>query len=158
MHIEKTNTSYLLFIEPTPKSTSPIIDIYTRKMTGAFRNAKKGIATYRYGEPYFFISESGWKGIHICECENNATSSNQDYLIMTKDSLVSSFLGKDARTGSSEGAVPIQAVITNSLCIHYVACHRDSISPEVLQSILLLEGDEAEPTTSEIQSVREKVL
>jgi hypothetical protein len=44
----------------------------------------------------------------------------------------------------------INGVLTNSLCIHYLAYHRDEISDEELAKIEALPFGEAEPTSQEL--------
>ncbi len=69
----------------------------------------------------------GYLGFHTCAC--GAESDNKDHWI---------------RYQGGEG-------LTNSLCIHYLAFHRDEISEEELQKVALLEDGEAEPTEVELQ-------
>lgn len=145
------NPSFLLFVEPTGEATIPVIDTYTRKIAGAFRKALKGTSGYGTQQAYFLVSQSGYRGSHSCSCEH-ASSSNQDYLIQTKNeaSAVKLFLNNAFFSGDESKATTSQAVITNSLCIHYVACHRKDISEDILSAIVLLEGEEVEPTAQEL--------
>lgn len=81
-------------------------------------------------------SDSGrrYRGVHSCTglgCD--AMSDNTDHYVMMFD-------------GST-------AFETNSLAVHYVACHRDEISAEELVKIELLPPVEAHPTYDELQSV-----
>lgn len=147
----QTENCYLLFVEPeSPPSSNPVIDIYTKKMTGALRKAMAGISGYGQGNPVFTESDSGWRGFHNCSC--GKASTNQEYLIMTgEESSVT--LYENARKlsfGDKDGSKEVRAVITNSLAIHYLAYHREDIPEDVLARVLLLEGDEVEPTEEEL--------
>ncbi|MCU0660328.1 MAG: hypothetical protein MUD00_01815 [Candidatus Pacebacteria bacterium] len=132
---------FLLFIEPAGKCHTPVIDKYTKRLTGAFRSAKVGLSNYsniarEYDtEAFFDENGGGWKGSHVCIC--GAMSSNKDYAMLTRDVLS---LHIDHQ----------QIVLTNSLCIHYVACHRDDVPTEMLEQIMLLSADDAEPTQTEL--------
>lgn len=140
MAIILENRSFLLFIEPAGKCHEPIIDQYTKKITGAFRSAKTGSSNYgnvargRESDAFFKEDSGGWRGIHICEC--GASSSNEEYAMPTLD---------DASRVNDQ-----QIALTNSLCIHYVACHRDAVPVEMLERIMLLVADEADPTSAEL--------
>jgi hypothetical protein len=147
-----TNQSegFLLFIEPKNQKSTPIIDKYTKKMTGAFNQfIAKGGSNYSHGSVPEFREGLRTKGWHTCSC--GAISSNMDYLLKTKDSKSVGIHknSSDFFTGKEIDTTP-QFVITNSLCIHYVACHRDEISKEILEQILFLEGDEQIPTPDQI--------
>lgn len=72
-------------------------------------------------------SDYGMKGFHSCAC--HATSDNKDH-----------WVGND--------------LLTNSLCIHYLAFHREDIPPEELAKVRTLTDDEAEPTEQEISRPR----
>jgi hypothetical protein len=152
----KDNPSFLLFVEPTSGPSEPIIDEYTRKITGALRKAEAGISGYG-NQSARFKAGSGYRGSHNCSCEC-ARSSNQDYLLKTNDpeASVGSYENNSFFIKGSTPASAIQAVITNSLCIHYVACHRKDLSEETLRRILLLDSDEAEPTVDEISFEKKK--
>jgi len=71
--------AFLLFIEPDGAATAPIVDVYTLKITAAFRRAKAGIAGYSRSEPRF-CEQGAYKGMHMCDC-GKASSSNCDYFI-----------------------------------------------------------------------------
>ncbi len=153
MHIETHDTAFLLFMEPTLPPEFPIIDEYTRKMAGAFRNGTAGGSGYS-SERADFCPSMAYKGWHACSC--GATSSNADYLLKTSENLTVNVV-ENARAffnGNTEDAQDMQAVITNSLSIHYIACHRKEIKPDTLARILLLEGDSVEPSDSEVQYKR----
>jgi hypothetical protein len=150
MNIEQNN-SFLLFIEPEDKATTPIVDKYTRKMAGALRIAEEGASGYNTKQAHF-TKGSGYRGWHTCSC-GHAHSSNKDYLIKTNDLRAEVKLFSDNNSffnGDESKTESVRAVITNSLCVHYVACHRKNITEEVLSAILLLEGDEVEPTIEEL--------
>jgi len=72
----------------------------------------------------------GYRGFHICAC--GATSSNCDYTL-------------------SDGER------TNSLCVHYLAFHRDEVSASQLEKVRQLNFGEVEPNEDELrQSNRTK--
>lgn len=159
--MEIVNKCFLLFIEPHKSSDNiPVIDPYTRKITGAFRLAQKGVSLNETDSANFYLSEGGYRGTHSCIC-GHAGSSNQDYLLKTKEQvyvkLFSSVNGFSLNDTMRAG-VDTQAVITNSLCIHYVACHRNEIDPKVLERILLLEAQEVNPTEEELQNFKRKAV
>ena len=64
-----------------------------------------------------------WRGFHVCRCGVN--SSNCDYIL----------------PGGQQ---------TNSLCVHYLAFHRNEVPAEELAKVAALESGEAEPTTEEL--------
>lgn len=68
-------------------------------------------------------SEYGYRGFHICDC--GAGSDNHDHWI--------------------------NGLLTNSLCVHYVACHRANLSPEDLAKVEALGFGEEDPTPEELQ-------
>ena len=72
-------------------------------------------------------ADRGYRGWHTCSC--GAHSSNRDHWVMTAD-------GRE--------------LLTNSLCVHYLAYHRDDISDEELSKVRSLSGVEQEPTTEEM--------
>ena len=154
MEIENSNQGFILFIEPKNHAQPPVIDMYTQKITGAFRSAKDGASGYGIGLPHF-VADLGTKGWHTCGCEH-AHSSNKDYLLGTDEPGAKVSIFPDTKSffnGKVDAAQVSQGmVITNSLCIHYVACHRDEISAETLERILLLKGDPAYPTPEELMS------
>lgn len=69
--------------------------------------------------------ESGlrWRGIHVCRC--GAHSSNTDYILPNGDE-------------------------TNSLCIHYLAWHRDEVPKSELDAVAALDFGTATPTEQEL--------
>jgi hypothetical protein len=141
MHIDTSNHSFLLFMEPVFPATEPIVDIYTRKITGAIVKSKAGSSGYGQSIPHFCI-QLQTKGIHHCDC-GRAHSTTQDYLMVTKEPLTVTVFS-DSRSflfSKMENSNDAQAVITNSLAIHYVACHRNEIPAEVLERILLLDAE-----------------
>lgn len=67
-------------------------------------------------------SDIRWRGVHVCEC--GAVSYNGDYRINGR--------------------------LTNSLCVHYVACHRDEIPPEEMRKIEALPEEFVTPSVEEV--------
>lgn len=65
----------------------------------------------------------GWRGFHVCRCGVN--SSNCDYTL------------PDDRQA-------------NSLCIHYLAYHRDEVPEAELAKVAALASGDAEPTAEEL--------
>ena len=75
--------------------------------------------------------ESGisYRGFHVCQC--NVFSDNKDHFV--------------------DGGK-----LTNSLCIHYLAFHRDDILPEELDKVRQLKDGEAQPTDEELHIPNKK--
>ena len=139
------NPEFLLFIEPELPATEPIIDTYTMKMIGAFRNAISGVSNYSHpDQEVWFQPGGGYRGFHLCDCGCAGTSSSCDYLVPTTENI---FVHNNKENG------PVQGLITNKLCLHYVACHREEISTSTLVQIMLLEGELAEPTEQELKQI-----
>lgn len=69
-------------------------------------------------------SDFGYRGVHWCLC--GATSDNRDHFIGSK------------------------SLLTNSLCIHYLAFHREDIPQEELDKVHALGFGEEEPTEEEL--------
>lgn len=67
------------------------------------------------------------RGWHTCAC--GATSSNQDYLL-------------------SNG------MITNSLCVHYLAMHRSEVPIAELRKVLTLPPEEVEPFPDQVSPIK----
>ncbi len=148
--MEIDNKYFLLFMEPESSNQPPIIDTYTKRITGALRASKHGLSGYSAENSTFHVCDWGYKGIHICSC--GAVSSNHDYLLETKEDITVKLIPtKDSFFSQViDEATEIKGIITNSLCIHYVACHRNEIDPKELERILFLKGEEAEPTQEEL--------
>lgn len=68
-----------------------------------------------------------WRGVHRCVC--GARSSNVDYEL-------------------PDGSV------TNSLCVHYLAYHREEVPNADVVAVLLFNVDEQEPTNAELATGR----
>lgn len=66
----------------------------------------------------------GYRGCHTCAC--GVFSSNCNYFLPGGET-------------------------TNSLCIHYLAFHRDGVPPEQIERIMRLGSGEANPTAKELQ-------
>jgi len=64
-----------------------------------------------------------WRGFHVCACGVN--SDNTDYIL----------------PGGQQ---------TNSLCVHYLAFHRNEVPAEELAKVAALESGETEPTAEEL--------
>lgn len=64
-----------------------------------------------------------FRGWHTCSC--GATSSNQDYLLQN-------------------------GMITNSLCIHYLARHRSEVPLTELRKVMALPPEETEPMPEQV--------
>ena len=67
--------------------------------------------------------EMYWRGFHVCRCGVNST--NCDYIL----------------PGGQQA---------NSLCIHYLAFHRDEVPAEELAKVSALAAGEAEPSPEEL--------
>jgi len=70
-----------------------------------------------------FNSSDGWMGWHTCAC--GATSDNHDYLLAN-------------------------GMVTNSLCVHYLAQHRLDVPQDELRKVLALPYEEAQPTWEQL--------
>ena len=64
-----------------------------------------------------------WRGFHVCRCGVNST--NHDFILPNGQQ-------------------------TNSLCVHYLAFHREDIPEAELAKVAALESGEAEPNTEEL--------
>lgn len=110
----------LLYIEPQgQRSTEPVIDELTKKMTAAFKDYKTGS-----GSQGQFMEDVMTMGHQTCAC--GAQSTNVDYLLPN-------------------------GFITNSLCIHYLAWHRNEVPQVELDKIASLPNELAEPTPEQLQ-------
>jgi len=76
-------------------------------------------------------SDDCFRGVHWCPC--GATSDNRHHYI------------------GSEG------ILTNSLCIHYLAFHREELPQEELDKVRALAFGEEEPTEEELHSPHRKL-
>jgi len=146
------NSSGLLYIEPSDRvSTTPVLDSLTRRMAAAFRKAQRGtwsgspdafalamrilerIRPSRREPPRpaeLFSRGPGWLGWHDCAC--GVMSSNQDYLLENGQ-------------------------VTNSLCVHYLAWHRDEVPAAELRKVAALpEVDGIVLTSEELANPWEK--
>ena len=87
---------------------------------------RKVTAAWRNSTP----SNGGYRGFHQCEC--GAQSDNYDHFVI----------------------VDGQKLLTNSLMVHYIACHRDQVPPAELKKAAALAYGEAEPTAEELMPRR----
>ena len=72
-------------------------------------------------------SEEGYRGFHGCVC--GAVSDNKDHWVGN-------------------------GLLTNSLCVHYLAFHRDDIPREELDKVRVLAYGEEEPNDKELATER----
>jgi hypothetical protein len=80
------------------------------------------------------VQEPGWRGLHPCTGERcYATSDNYDSFVVTVD-----------------GA----RLMTNSLCVHYLAFHRAEVPERELAKVARLAGDGGEPTSEQLDGSR----
>lgn len=109
---------YLLMIEPTSAPTAPIVDDVTRAAAHLLATAEKG--THDGDE---WDTGYGYRGVHSCTGAGClAQSDNYDHRVAG-------------------------TVITHSLLVHLVACHRADCDPAELARILeLAAGGRAEPS------------
>lgn len=132
----KAKTKYsdlttLLYIEPSGKrSTNPVLDDITKKMTAALRRyVDTGVlSVYCAGsehESALFTADVVTKGSHRCAC-GHGWSSNYDYVL-------------------------IDGSITNSMAIHYLAYHRNECPQEALDIIASLPYAGEDPDLEELQ-------
>lgn len=103
----------LLYIEPkNPPSERPLVDELTGIMAAALEDTETGVLLgVQKGKPLFKPGGS-WRGFHICSC--GAVSDSQDFRIRGSD------------------------IVTNSLCVHYLAYHRDEIPQVQLETVRTL--------------------
>lgn len=73
-------------------------------------------------------SKEGYRGFHVCAC--GAVSDNKDH-----------WVGADR-------------LLTNSLCVHYLAFHRGDIPQEELDKVRALACGEEEPNENELLGTR----
>lgn len=119
-------TQLLYVISRSQRSATPVIDDLTLKMTAAFQAATPGLWSYGLGSlPKGFLKGASFRGVHECGC--GAQSTACDYLL----------------TGGH--------YITNALCIHYLAWHRDEVSPEDLEIVAGLPEGTLQPTAEQLQ-------
>ncbi len=144
------NKSFLLFIEPVSGfAISPVIDIYTKKIAGALHSAKSGISNQRSvahgnsNKAYFKETDNGRPGERFCNC--GLSTANKDFLVKINN--------PEAKVQFDNPHKGIHGgfAIVSSLCIHYVAYHREEVPREMLEQILLLDAEEDEPTEKELE-------
>jgi hypothetical protein len=117
------NEKGLLYIEPKrTASEEPIIDAYTRRMAAALARAVSG-GWGGGGDAQSFRVGDGWRGFHLCVC--GAVSSSHDFQL--------------------SNGMP-----TNSLCVHYLARHRDEVPESELAKVMQLPDEEVEPTPEQV--------
>jgi hypothetical protein len=88
-------------MEPKGKPTDPIEDYLSGFMQFAFDEAISGTSNYSNpNEKETFHENNSFRGVHSCSCGEHGGS--RDYLLKN-------------------------GMITNSLCIHYIKCHRNEI-------------------------------
>jgi len=119
-----THPRFLLFIEPAGSaSNEPVIDEATRLMAAALNVADVGggLSILIHGGKFRY--GMGYRGTHSCNC--GARSTAHDMLLP-------------------------DGTVTNSLAVHYLACHRTEVPLEMLERVLGLQG-EAEPTAEQLQ-------
>lgn len=128
------NPQAILYIEPkNQRSDVPIIDEYTKKMVIALKNNKRADIIENFKNidiDSFLLSciHGQYKKRHHCIC--GAYSSKVDYL-----------LDKDI------------GYFTNSLCVHYLAVHRDEIPEEEFDKINDLDVDQNYELTEEDKQI-----
>ena len=101
--IRNDESKFFLYMEPKGTPTKPVNDALTQFIKKALSDATQGTANYSsVGEPEkFYDNGGGYKGCHHCACGEHG--GNYDYLLKN-------------------------GMITNDLCVHYIACHRDELS------------------------------
>lgn len=120
MHTQMPN--FLLFVEPSnDRAETPVIDDLTRKMAAAFLIAKSG--TIMGGTPDDFREGARWHGVQQCAC--GRCSSAVDYLLPS-------------------------GLMTNSLCVHYLAWHRSEIPQSELDKVASLPDEYVDPTEDQL--------
>lgn len=74
-------------------------------------------------------SDISWRGFHVCKC--GVFSDNKDHWV-----------------GEGKG------LLTNSLCIHYLAYHRDEVPQEELDKVRALSYGEEDPNEKDLAKPR----
>lgn len=145
------NLDFFLYKKPINAPHPPIIDKYTKKITGAFCKAKYKLFLHQHNSPALISSNSEYNRFDSCSC--GAKNLNYDVLLETKEEITTKFFPdvQAFKYRDDNKVIYINAIIANFLCIHYVACHRDEINPKELARILLLTGEEIKPTPEKIQ-------
>lgn len=114
-----SNPDTLLYIEPqNQKSENPLVDSLARKMTAAYQHQKSTGVLRSDGSYTEGVSTMGFQR---CACQ--ATSDPVDYKLDC-------------------------GYVTNSLCVHYLAWHRDEIPELEIAKVNSLPDEELEPTTN----------
>jgi hypothetical protein len=73
-----------------------------------------------------------WRGVHTCAC--GVRSDNKPH-----------FVGEN------------KDILTNSLCVHYIAFHRDEVPPEEIEKVARLEVVGDDPTDEELHWPPERI-
>jgi hypothetical protein len=68
-------------------------------------------------------SKEVWRGYHVCDC--GSFSTNRDYILPNGQK-------------------------TNSLCVHYLAYHREEVPKAQLEKVVMLGPDQMEPTEQQL--------
>ena len=110
----------LLFIEPNGHASADPVIDSLTRRMTAALNGSTGGTSDGGG---IFHPGGGWRGVHTCVCGVN--SWNQDFQL-------------------EDGTV------TNSLCVHYLAHHRDEVPESELAKVRALPSYEAEPTAKQL--------
>ncbi len=112
----------LLYIESkNQKSKQPVLDEKTKKMTAAFKDSKGTGVAFSDRK---FLDGATTFGFHACICGAHSTS--VDYLLPG-------------------------GIVTNYLCVHYLAWHRSEVPQAEIDKIDLLPNKFAEPTPELLQ-------
>lgn len=118
------NSKTLLYIEPLEEATSqPVIDFLTIKMFNAFREHTH-IGSIGFNGS--FAKNICTMGVHECICGKRSTSC--DYLLKS-------------------------GLATNSLCIHYLAVHRDKVPEEELKKVEQLDSSDVLTNKDELMKM-----
>lgn len=127
---KKTPCQGLLYVYAERPATRPLNDDLTRGMQALLDKSKDETGVY-FKKTSEFKQCMLTKGWHECIC--GATSTNVDYLVASD-------------------------VATNSLCVHYLQCHRDEVSAEDLALVRKLLGQESpkRPRSEEPEDLGEK--
>ena len=115
------NNKGLLFIEPKNPASAEPVVDDLTRRMAAALNDGVGGTGMSQAD---FRPGGGWRGWHTCVC--GACSSNQNYLLQ-------------------------DGQVTNSLCVHYLAFHRDEVPESELQKVRGLPSYEAEPTQQQLR-------
>lgn len=119
----------LLYVDASHPATDPHDDDLTRGMQALLDEAKQNTGTFEKRLCIFYKGRATMGG-HKCCC--GAASTNVDYLVAP-------------------------GVVTNSLCVHYLQCHRDEIRSSDMDLVRELIAERRQKRPRENEEAEDKV-